>query len=134
MNWLRRVMAGRYGIDPLGYALIAASLVCMVLRAPFHRGFTGFLLSLASLGLLAYCYLRVFSRNYEKRRLENERFLSWWRPAFQWLLGRKGAFEEWQAYKHFQCPHCSQKCRVPRGRGKISVTCPGCHQQFVKKT
>ena len=24
--------------------------------------------------------------------------------------------------------------RVPRGRGKISITCPKCHNQFIKKS
>lgn len=133
MNWIRRVMIGRYGIDQLGVGLIGFSLVLMLLRGVTHGFFSG-LLSLLALVSLALCYLRLFSRNFDRRRRENELFMTWWRPISQWLSGRKAAFQEFQTYKHFKCPHCGQKIRIPRGRGKVSVSCPGCRKQFIKKT
>lgn len=34
------------------------------------------------------------------------------------------------------CPNksCGQKIRVPKGKGKIEITCPKCGQKFVKRT
>lgn len=133
MNWFRRMMIGRHGIDPFGFALIGGSFICMFLRSFFRRGLFGGALSLVALALLAYCYYRAFSRNIGRRRMENERFLIWWQPIYGWLRGRKGAFEELQNYKHLKCPRCSQKIRIPRGRGKVSITCPGCGERFVRK-
>ena len=32
------------------------------------------------------------------------------------------------------CPQCRQKLRVPRGRGRIQISCPRCGTQFIKKS
>ena len=37
-------------------------------------------------------------------------------------------------HRYFDCPKCHQMVRVPRGKGKISITCPRCREKFVKKT
>jgi predicted phosphohydrolase len=37
-------------------------------------------------------------------------------------------------HRYFDCPRCRQRVRVPRGKGKISISCPKCHEKFVKKT
>jgi uncharacterized paraquat-inducible protein A len=42
--------------------------------------------------------------------------------------------EEGRIYKIFRCPHCKQKVRVPRGRGKISIHCPKCNTEFIRKS
>ena len=37
-------------------------------------------------------------------------------------------------WRFYRCPKCGQQLRVPRGRGKISITCPKCGNQFIKKS
>lgn len=37
-------------------------------------------------------------------------------------------------YKYFECPKCAQKIRVPKGHGKIEITCPKCGEKFIKRT
>ena len=39
-----------------------------------------------------------------------------------------------KVYRYFKCPHCRQSIRVPRGRGRISITCPKCGTSFIKKS
>ena len=36
-------------------------------------------------------------------------------------------------HKYFFCPKCGQSVRVPKGAGKIRVTCPKCGEKFEKK-
>jgi predicted RNA-binding Zn-ribbon protein involved in translation (DUF1610 family) len=36
-------------------------------------------------------------------------------------------------HKYYGCPSCGQKVRVPKGAGKIRVTCPKCGTKFEKK-
>lgn len=134
MNWLRRMMLGRYGVDQFSIALLVFSVVLSLLQGFFHAAMIRTLFFVLSFACMALCYFRILSRNHEKRRLENQKFVYWWSPVYQWLRGRKGAFEELQTYKHFKCPQCGKKVRIPRGKGRIAITCPGCHISFIKKT
>ena len=52
-------------------------------------------------------------------------------PSFGQLQQR---FALRKTYRYFSCPHCRQQVRVPKGRGKISITCPKCGTQFIKKS
>ena len=67
------------------------------------------------------------------RQQENQKLLQFW-----WKLKNKRATrpsrEERRKYKVFICPTCKQKLRVPRGKGKISISCPKCGTSFIKKT
>lgn len=129
-NWFRRMMTGRYGIDKLGYVLIGGSLVLI-----FLQGFLRWdLLYLAALALLALGYYRFFSRNIPKRRNENDKFLRWWAPIGAMLAGKGREVSELRDYHHFKCPSCGQKVRVPKGRGRVCISCPKCNTDFIKKT
>ena len=134
MNRLRAFMAGRNGIDGLGYALlIAAIIVNLLARMVRHDGVAG-LLSLIAAALILCFILRVLSRNLAARQKENRRFMA--------LFGKaKGAAADWKyrrscagEYKFFTCPGCRNKLRVPRGKGKIQITCPKCGQRFGGKS
>ncbi len=47
---------------------------------------------------------------------------------------RKAQRQDKKYYKYFNCPNCNQKVRVPKGRGKIEITCPKCRTSFIRKT
>lgn len=50
------------------------------------------------------------------------------------VLGNyKYKLEQGLRYKIFKCPSCSQKLRVPRGRGNIIVKCKRCGIEFKGK-
>lgn len=130
MNWLRRVMMGRYGVDQLTIVVLVLSftltLVAQIIRSP--------VLTIFSFLLLAYCYFRIFSKNLQKRYQENQRFLSLWSPIGSWFKLQRRKFKDRKTHCYFRCPRCSNHLRVPKGKGKIEITCPVCKNQFVKKT
>ena len=119
---LRQFMAGRYGTDRLNMVILCAGLVASLLSvwikaAPFNLIFWAL-----SYGLMIWAIFRSLSRNTYKRYQENRKFLQ--------LVGRVKDRE----HRYFDCPKCRQMVRVPRGKGKISITCPRCREKFVKKT
>lgn len=127
---LMRFMQGRYGTDTLSMTLIWSSLICIVLDNFLRTGILNFI----GLGLLIYAYTRIFSRNYGKRSAENRWFLDR-------TKGIRGIFNNQLKYikirktHHiYTCKSCKQKIRIPKGKGKIMVTCPKCKTQFVKRS
>lgn len=130
LNWLRRLMYGRYGSDQLCYGLLGVSLFLLLLERMTHW----YLLGTLSFLLLVVCYLRMFSRNISRRYEENQKFLRLWSPIEANLRSFWRMLSGSSTYRFFKCPSCGQKVRVPKNRGKISITCPKCGLSFIKKT
>lgn len=129
MQKFREFMYGRYGFDQLSLALTVGGFVFYTLHVFSHSR----LLYLISLILCGIAIFRGLSRNHEKRRTENQKFMNFWYKAKNKWVGLKADFEERKSYKHFKCPSCGQKIRIPRGRGKVEICCPKCSNRFVKK-
>ena len=122
-NFFRQFMQGRYGTDKLNLALLGAGVVCSILSAIFGWFvILSLLFTLLSYICLIWVIFRCFSRNTYKRYQENKKFLMF----FQRLKDRD--------HRYYDCPRCRQQVRVPKGKGKISITCPKCKEKFIKKT
>ncbi|MBO7253407.1 MAG: hypothetical protein J6V25_12360 [Oscillospiraceae bacterium] len=119
---LRNFMAGRYGTDRLNMAILCAGLVASLLSVISRNAYVNLVLFVLSYGLMIWAITRSLSRNTYKRYQENRKFLQ--------IVGRMKDRE----HRYFDCPKCHQMVRVPRGKGKISITCPKCREKFVKKT
>ena len=126
--WLQRFMSGRYGSDAFGNFLCVVSLICLVLGL-----FVGIFYYIG-LALLIYTYFRMLSRNVSKRYAENQMFLQKSAGVRAKFARFKQRFALRKTYHYFSCPRCKQQIRVPKGRGRISITCPKCGTQFIKKT
>ena len=94
----------------------------------------GTLLYWVGLAVLIYSYVRIFSRNIPKRAAENRWYLAKQAAVSQRFSSMKTRWRMRQTYRYFRCPHCRQELRVPRGRGRISITCPKCGTSFIKKS
>lgn len=123
-------MSGRYGADQLSRFTLAVSLILLVLNI-----FTNLrIIYLAALIVLAWCYFRMFSRNIAKRSAENQKYLNMvWKSKVR--FGKfKNRVVQSKDYHIYKCPSCRQKIRIPRGKGKICITCPKCRTEFEKKS
>ena len=119
---IRTFMAGRYGTDRLNMVILCAGLVASILSMMIRVQPMNLIFWALSYGLMIWAIFRSLSRNTYKRYQENRKFLQ--------LTGRLKDRE----HRYFDCPKCRQTVRVPRGKGKISITCPRCKEKFVKKT
>jgi len=82
---------------------------------------------------LVYLLFRLFSKNAERRQMENARFLALFRDARGWFRGKRGMKRSDGEYLYFRCPTCGQQMRLPRGVGKVRITCKNCSSEFEMK-
>ncbi len=129
MDWLRKFMAGRYGADQFSMVLLVLALVLSLVFAFVPVP----LLELAPMALVFYDLYRMLSRNIPARRRENEWFLRWSAPMRRGLNGAERRFRDRKTHRYFKCPSCRARLRVPKGRGKIAITCPKCKIEFIRK-
>lgn len=119
---LRNFMSGRYGTDRLNMVILCAGLVSSLLSMMVHTQPLNLIFWALSYGLMIWAIFRSLSRNTYRRYQENRKFLQF----FDRLKDRQN--------RYFDCPKCRQMVRVPRGKGKISITCPRCREKFIRKT
>lgn len=115
-----RFMQGRYGQDRLNSVLLWVSVVLAVIS--MFLGGLGVVLTLLAYTLMGLAIFRALSHNTYKRYREN-----------RWFLLQVDRLKD-RNHKYFSCPKCRQSVRVPRGKGKIAITCPKCKEKFIKKT
>lgn len=125
-NWMR----GRNGADALGNTALGISVILLVIDI-FAR--TRWLSAIALVAALYACW-RTSSKDLSARRRENHAFLTHIGPLAQWVSNPKGTLDETRNYRHLTCPSCGQKMRVPRGKGRMRVTCPACHNKFEARS
>ena len=137
---LRSFMNGRNGADHYSMALlwtgmalyligaivgsIQASPIFPLLGLLFH-----------TLGFAAYvsCIFRMFSRNVDKRRAENRRYVTYTEKKRTEMRQAQVRFKNRKQYKYFKCPGCKAWLRLPRGKGVVTITCSRCHTSFTQK-
>ena len=127
---LRRFMIGRYGTDGLNQFLSIASLVLLLIAIVSRIS----LFTWLSAAPLLFCCYRTFSRNISKRTEENYKFYTLKDRVDNKFRGLKEQWANRKVYHYYRCPQCRQKLRVPRGRGRIQISCPRCGTQFIKKS
>lgn len=150
-NRFQDFMSDRYGNDQLNQFLSTVTLVLIIVNLFVKNQILWYI----AIVLLVWTYFRMLSRNVGKRSAENDRFLDitsrfrrnggsgggYGRQSRQRSYSSRPTAEERRArreqqkyYRFFSCPHCSQKVRVPKGKGRIEITCPKCRTTFIKKT
>lgn len=125
-----RFMQGRNGVDQLSQFLNIVVMILLVV-AIFTKSVV---LDWIPFVLMGYMYFRIFSRNIPKRSMENQKFCN---MRYDLAIKKNNWKKEWEQrkiYRFFRCPMCKQKVRVPKGRGKICITCPKCRQEFIRRS
>ena len=130
---LAKLMYGRYGVDQLGRSMLIFALVLCVLSLFVPRRLSGIIYYI-SLILIILMYIRMFSKNIQKRYHENNKYLSLKASFLRKFQREKEIFSQRRFYHFYRCPRCRQRIRIPRGKGRIEIRCPKCSQTFIKKS
>ncbi len=130
MNWLRNFMNGRYGVDRLSFALLILSMLLTLFGSFLHIPVLVYV-SYIPIGLIVY---RTLSKNVNRRSLENQKFSMLISPAWSWVKKKQVRLAEQKTHRFFKCRNCHAELRLPKGKGKIIVTCPKCKTEFSART
>lgn len=135
-NWLskfnrktRSWMTGGYGPDRLSLHICALSCIFMLAGTFFLR----IAFAVIAIILMVIAVSRICSKNLERRVAElnaYERLLSKLRG---WVSLQKRKWKDRKTHRYFKCK-CGKILRVPKGKGRIEITCPECHSKIIKKT
>lgn len=126
VEWLR----GRQGPDDLAIFSMNVAIVIVVVNLFARVSWLGWI----ALAPIVYSMFRIQSKNLASRSKENAAFLKALGPARPWVQNPSAAWKELRTYKHATCTSCKQRVRVPRGKGKLRVTCPKCGTKFEVKS
>ena len=115
-------MYGRNGVDQLGFVTLWAAIILDVVNLFVRNQVAYSILSAVAMVLTIWMVFRMFSKNLSKRRAENAAYMNKVVYPLRQALSRSRDKE----HKYFTCPNCRTVCRVPRGKGRIVITCPKC--------
>lgn len=118
-----RFFQNRYGMDELGKTLLVLGAVIYVIGVIAQNGMFWSI----ALFVFIYAIYRMMSRQHWDRSEENRRFN---RYVKLWKM----RWQERKTSRIYMCKRCGRMIRVPKGRGKIQITCPQCGSKTVKRT
>lgn len=124
-------MKDRFRVDEFGIFLVWVGIISSIIAYFAKSSF------FSSLGMVIviYAIFRSFSRNKLKRGLENQAFKKQFlNPVKDSFKGFKKNDSIDKGHKQVSCPSCSQKLRIPKGKGKIKVKCPKCGTKFEARS
>ena len=138
---IKQFLAGRYGSDTLNSTLIISAAVLLIASAILGRinntacFIISVVLNVVSIAALGFSCFRMFSRDLSARHKENEKFMEKVVAPFRSKKNELSARRSQKTtHKFFKCPNCRQTVRVPKGKGKVKITCPKCGEVFIKET
>ncbi len=131
---IARFLYGRNGVDTLGkFTLILYAVLALIniftAGIPKLRIFNYVIWILETLALILFLF-RCFSKNYVRRRKENEQFLKLYRPVTAWFSLCGNRFRDRKTHIYRKCPQCRAVLRLPKTRGEHTVCCPKCKNRF----
>ena len=124
-------MQGRYGFDQLNLALVVLALIVDIFFGFFK--FPWSMLQILAMPLLGLAVYRAFSRNIYKRSAENRKFLPVYNRITDWFKLTYKRFRDGKTHRYYKCPACKASLRVKYVKGKHTIRCPKCSNQFQKK-
>lgn len=132
LDRLKSFLQGRYGNDALNIFLILLGCSLSILLTLFIPSRFYYFRSLGTV-LYLVALIRALSRNLPKRQRENAKFLEVSEPWRKYLYKKFNQYQD-KTHRYYNCPQCHRTLRVPKGKGKINITCPHCNRQFKKRT
>lgn len=119
-------MKNKVNIDEFGIFLVWLGIIANVISYFTKSDFLNYL----GLGFVIYAIYRSFSSKREQRAAENQAFKDKILYPIKKSFGSAKKRRKDKDHKYVSCPHCGQKLRIPKNKGKVRVKCAKCGAKF----
>ncbi len=123
---IQKFMAGRNGIDKLNRFLFVVYIILAILSIFIHS-LIFYLVQLSFAGVIVF---RMLSKNLVLRTKENRIYMKLEASAKDFFIRQKNKFRDRKTHRYIKCKYCKATLRVKRNKGKHTVRCPRCRQEF----
>lgn len=140
---IKQFMQGRAGVDNLNIVIVAVAMIISLIMTLFRVSMFGWPRIIVYV-LLALAFYRMLSRDIARRARENDKFMqlinrlrgnkTYTHNGYDTQFTSPKPKRDTKNYKYLKCPNCKAQLRVPKGKGKINVTCPKCREKFKSKS
>ncbi len=131
---LRKFLYGRYGRDSFSEFTLTISLIFLLISL-FLKGSKVYILVYGvAMGFLIYSMYRILSKDIRHRQLENLKYINFKNKIKGKLNFNKKKIADRKDYKYFKCEKCGQNLRVPKKKGRVTITCPKCKNIIKART
>lgn len=126
-------MQGRYGTDKLNNSIFVVMMLFWFVNVFVFDPLASLILTLIELAFFALFLFRALSKNIVKRSAENRKFMPVYNKVSAWIKLNIRKFKDRKEYKYLKCPSCKAQLRVKNKKGKHTVKCPKCANEFEKR-
>lgn len=123
-------MQGRYGVDDFSRFLITASIILILLAGIIKNNFV----NVAALAIVGFAYYRILSKNHFRCSVQNQKYLRLKNKVTGRIKMYRDIIKQRKTHHIYKCPNCKQRLRIPKGKGKVEITCPKCSAKFKKRS
>ncbi len=131
-RWLEkmnRFMSRRYGNDELNIFLSRFALVLLIINCFVRMQ----ILSSIAMASMIIMIFRFMSKNYSARAKERDVYFILKNKITSKFNLRKEIWQNRKTHRYYKCKNCKATLRVPKGKGKIEITCRKCGHKMRKK-
>ena len=116
-------LKSRYGMDDFGKCIILIAMIIHVLGIMIHSSIlVGIAVAIAFFELYRMMSKEVWIRSEEN--IKYKRYIRLWKVRYQ----------ERKISRIFMCKSCGRMIRVPKGKGRLQVTCKACGNKSIHRT
>ena len=125
---INEFMYGRYKGDELNRFLTVIYLILWVLSFFPYLG----ILQLLNTLIFVFIIYRALSKNIYARQKELNKYLNIKNKLKSQIALNKQKHLNRKTHLYFKCKNCKANLRVPKGKGKLEITCPKCKHTMIK--
>ena len=130
---IQAFMRGRYGFDELNMSILVIALIINIVGRFIFNFTARMIFRFISFALIIIFIFRMLSRNCYQRNRENEVFKPIFTKTVDFFKFNYRRFKDGRTHRYYKCPNCKAQLRVKNIKGKHTIRCPKCGNQFQKK-